>query len=502
MTTKAEVERAALALPGARQAVFSGWPALPTTDANPVGHGPATPITGFRDIRHAKGRVWLARDGEDAEGAGQYVFPAFALGHPCGSWTVDFDERPAKHEAQLVAFERLVSRAAARDEVIRLREVLEAEHASLRHHARHLQDLQGQLDITEQIARTGSFRWNPKDGRQIWTRMNYHLHGYEPSDGSPSFELCMERMHPEDRESFQATVDAGLEAGAPIEVEYRLVMPDGHLRYALARARPDSAGDWIGTVVDVTELRATEDALQATQSALAKALRNTTLGELAAAIAHEVNQPLTSIVANAGAASRWLSREPPNLERAAASLKKIGQDCRRAGNVMRGLNSLSRPGVADFVPVSIQTVVQGIVRLVRPALARQAVQLELALSGGDDRVTGHVAQLQQVLLNLVSNAVDAMADNQGREKVVTLSTRVEGERRMMLEVADTGSGIDPEAADRLFEAFYSTKTTGMGMGLSICRSIVERHRGAISVRPGVPWGSVFQIALPLSRGRA
>jgi signal transduction histidine kinase len=493
--TNVVLERAALNLPGARRAAFLARPPELDDSIPTVG---APSASDLRREASAIGRVWLAQDSCEDDGPGRYAFPVFALGRLIGFWDVDFDRLPgAEHEAQFAAFELLILRAAARREAARLRGLVESERECLGHHVRSFQELQGQLDITEQIALTGSFRWTPQDGRQIWTLMNYHLHGYALSDGPPSYQMWMARMHPDDAESFQTAIDVGVAAGEPINVEYRLVMPDGYVRYVLARARPHISGDWIGTVVDVTELRTSEDVLRSTQSALAKVQRVTTLGELAAAIAHEVNQPLTSIVANAGAANRWLQREPPNLERAAASLTSIGQDGRRAGDVIQGLNALMFGRGSKFAPVSMDAVVRESIHMARPDLDKQGVQLVTRLSTEHHQVLGDVGQLQEVLFNLLSNAADAVADNQGQQMLIEISTQVGNDNTIVLEVADTGSGIDAEAAEHIFEAFYSTKATGIGMGLSICRSIVERHRGVLSFRPGVSRGSVFQISLPL-----
>jgi len=367
--------------------------------------------------------------------------------------------------------------------------------ASLEAEQRRLDEAQTLLDLAEAVGRSGSFRWSPADGGQVWTKTNFELHGYDPQVDVPGYAMCIARMHPDDLIDFQATVDQGVEAAREIRVEYRLVMPTGQVRHALARARPFASGDWIGSVVDVSELRAAEDAIGLTQAALAKGLRVTTMGELAAAIAHEVNQPLTSIAANAGAALRWLNRDAPNDERAILSLDNVRREARRAGEIIQGLHALARRAPPRLLPLSGDQIVRDIAALLRPNLERQGVQLRLDLQAGDRPALGEAGQIKQVLMNLMSNAVEAMAENGQEPKILQVTTRAAATGDVELTVADTGPGLQGGAATRAFEPFFSTKSAGMGLGLAICRSIVERHEGTLEAASAQPRGAVFRVRL-------
>jgi C4-dicarboxylate-specific signal transduction histidine kinase len=252
------------------------------------------------------------------------------------------------------------------------------------------------------------------------------------------------------------------------------------------------------TNTDITAQIQAHEALQQAQAQLAHATRVTTLGELMASIAHEVNQPLAAIAANAAASLRWLDREPPRLDEVRQSLDNIVSDSTRANEVIQRLRSLTRKGVFRRVRLNLNDVVNEALLLVRRELLSQRISPQLDLDPGLAGIAGDRVQLQQVVINLVVNSIQAMAAVEDRPRVLQLRTHQLDADNVQLEVHDSGVGIDPKEAHLLFNAFYTTKQDGMGMGLSISRSIVEAHGGGISVS-GVPGqGTVFRVTLPIA----
>lgn len=270
-------------------------------------------------------------------------------------------------------------------------------------------------------------------------------------------------------------------------------------RWALYRDKHGKPVATMETNSDVTDRRKVEDALRKTQTELSHVARVTTLGELAASIAHEVNQPLAAIITNGEAGLRWLGREPPNIDATRTSLEKTIGNGRRASDVIARLRALARRSNAELVPLSLNEVVDDVLLLVQRELIERRIDLDLSFDPSLPQVLGDRIQLQQVIINLVMNALQAMEDIEGRPRNLRIVTRREisaGDDNVFLEVADSGVGIDPEKIGSLFTAFYSTKEEGMGMGLSISRSIVEAHHGQICASANKGMGATFTVRLP------
>jgi signal transduction histidine kinase len=235
---------------------------------------------------------------------------------------------------------------------------------------------------------------------------------------------------------------------------------------------------------------------QQAQAELARVGRLTTLGELVASIAHEVNQPLTGIVTNGDACLRWLNRDESDLDEVRDAVSGIMQDGRRAAQVIENLRALAKKSGPQLATLDINDAIQDILALTRSELTQHDVMLDTYLSTGDRTVFADRVQLQQVILNLVINAVEAMSTVTDRPRILTISVeRIEPDS-VRVAVKDTGAGIDPTIADRIFESLFTTKPNGMGMGLSICRSIIEAHGGRFRASPNTPHGAIFQFTLP------
>lgn len=230
---------------------------------------------------------------------------------------------------------------------------------------------------------------------------------------------------------------------------------------------------------------------------LAHALRVATIGELAPSIVHELNQPLTSVLMNACAAERFLAADPPNLDEVRMILRDIVDDDRRAGEVIRRLWTLLKSGTVEPLDVDLNLTVAEILKLLAGEAGRRGVTLESDLAGNLPPVRGDRVQLQQVVLNLVVNGMDAMGGVESRERRLTIRTHVTDERTAGLEVRDRGTGIDGTTLDRIFQPYFTTKRDGLGMGLSIARSIIEAHGGRIWATNNPGPGATFSLTLPL-----
>jgi signal transduction histidine kinase len=235
---------------------------------------------------------------------------------------------------------------------------------------------------------------------------------------------------------------------------------------------------------------------QRAQAELARVGRLTTMGELVASIAHEVNQPLTGMVIHGDACLRWLNRDEPNLDEVRDAVLRINQDGRRAAKIIENLRSLTKKSEPQFGWLDINGAIQEILELTRTELGQHNLVLHTNLSTRDRTVFGDRVQLQQVMLNLIMNGIEAMSTVMDRPKVLTISSERVETGDVLVAVKDTGAGIDPATVDRIFESFFTTKHDGMGMGLSICRSIIAAHGGRFWASPNTPHGAVFQFTLP------
>jgi PAS domain S-box-containing protein len=253
----------------------------------------------------------------------------------------------------------------------------------------------------------------------------------------------------------------------------------------------------VAFVLDLTERKHVEGALRDAQANLAHVMRITTLGELTASIAHEVNQPLAGVVANAEACLRWLDRETPDLEEARQSVRWIMDDGNRASEVIRRVRALARKTSIERVALDLNEVIREVTTLVQGELINHAVSLRMELAPTPSTILGDRVQLQQVIINLVMNGIEAMQSVTERPRELRIQSRQDETGQVLVSVTDCGVGISAENANRLFNAFFTTKSTGMGMGLSICRSIVEAHGGRLSGSGNDGPGATFQFALPV-----
>lgn len=496
-----------------------------------------------------------------------------------------------------------------------------------------LRQSEAYLAQAQELSHTGSFGWKAATKEITWSKQTYRI--FQCDEGTkPEISFMLQRIHPEDRPAVQRTTARAAREGTDYDHEYRLLMPDGSIKYvrAVARATRDSSGrvEFVGSVTDVTATKEAErrlreseqrfrdyaetasdwfwetgpdhrvtqisqhsdtvtapagligltrwdiapdadlepekwqrhraaldahvpfrdlvyrsrdrngqpiyvrtsgkpvldadgvfqgyrgvctdvtaairadqaeDALRKAQAELAHVTRVTTLGELTASIAHEVNQPLAAVIANADACLAWLQRNPPDLKAARRSVEWIIEDGKRASDVIRHVRALAKRTDIEMVPLDANAVVREAVALVQREMASHAVSVRMELSSALPRIFGDRIQLQQVLINLIMNGIEAMEGVRDRPRELVIRA-ADGDDRVLVSVADCGVGICEEALDRLFMPFFTTKSSGMGMGLSICRSIIEAHGGRLSAAANQEGGATFQISLPLHREEA
>jgi len=355
------------------------------------------------------------------------------------------------------------------------------------------------LAEAQRLSRTGSFGWRVATGEIIWSEETFRMFGY---DKAPSIkhDTVLQRVHPDDRARVEQTIDCASSDGKDFEHGYRLLMPDGAVKHvhATAHAVTDASGgvEFVGAVTDVTARKQAEVELHEAQTNLAHVTRVTALGEMAASIAHEVNQPLAAVVTNAAACLRWLDREPANLKEARGTLQSIINDGNRAGEVIQRVRALVNK-TTDRKALHINEVVNEVMSLVQHELFSHRVALRLELAPALPPVLADRIQLQQVILNLVINAIEAMQPVKDRPRELVIRTRQDEMSQVLVTVSDCGVGVAAEDVDRLFDAFFTTKSSGMGMGLSICRSIVDTHGGRLSAFGNTGPGATFQFTLPL-----
>jgi len=274
----------------------------------------------------------------------------------------------------------------------------------------------------------------------------------------------------------------------------------GHVYASAVQDAHSGAKMFIGTLIDVTATKQAQDALQVTQSKLAHITRLATMHEVTATIAHEVNQPLAAIVANGNAALRWLRKTPPEVAEAVTNINQIISDGHRASGVIAGIRGMFKKDEHAKILLDVNAVIREVLELLHGELSSKGISVHTKLSRDLPQVLANHGQLQQVVLNLVTNAIEAMSANPLGSRLLNVSSKPGQPDEIIIAVEDSGSGIDPKDLGRIFDAFFTTKSQGMGMGLSICRSIVESHGGRLWASGRRPHGSIFYLTLP--RGRA
>jgi C4-dicarboxylate-specific signal transduction histidine kinase/CheY-like chemotaxis protein len=387
---------------------------------------------------------------------------------------------------------------------VRLRtEELEQRHRQLADAQEKLRRSEALLAEGQGLSRTGT--WRVVGDEITWSEQLYRIYEFEV--GVPvTRDLIRTRVHPDDvtlLEKLKILEQTG-DVRSDFEWHYRLVMPDGSIKYlhAIAHATRDQEGqvEYIAAVQDVTARRLSEEALEKARSELSKLSRVTSLGVLTASIAHEVNQPLSGIITNAGTCLRMLDADPPNVAGAQTTVRRTIRDGNRAADVVKRLRALFSNEELTLEMLDLNEVTREVIALSVSDLQRNRVALQTALAEDLPALTGDRIQLQQVILNLLRNASEAMVEVHGRPRQLVIRTEREDEDRVRMSVRDVGVGVDPESMSKLIDAFYTTKSGGMGLGLSVSRSIIERHHGRLWAEPNDGPGATFAFSIPTGQG--
>jgi signal transduction histidine kinase len=358
----------------------------------------------------------------------------------------------------------------------------------------------------QRLSLSGSFLWRLDTDEITFSEQLYRIHEFD-RDSPVTLERIRSRIHPEDLPLLSEKIERARAGGnSVLNYEIRLRMPNGSVKYlrTIAHGNRDRDGrpEIIGAVQDVTERRLAEEALTQARSDLAHVTRVTSLGMLTASIAHEVNQPLSGIITNASTCLRMLAAAPPNVEGARETAKRTIRDGNRASELITRLRALFSKKESTTEPVDLNEAAQEVIALSLSELQRNRVILRPEFADDLPVVTGDRVQLQQVILNLLKNASDAMRAVNDRPRQLQIRTERGTNDEVRLFVRDAGVGLDPQAMDRLFQAFYTTKNDGMGIGLSVSRSIIERHHGRLWAEPNDGPGATFSFSIPPRQGGA
>jgi PAS domain S-box-containing protein len=373
-----------------------------------------------------------------------------------------------------------------------------------------LRESEAYLAEAQRLSRTGSWAWTPATGEnRYWSDECFRLLGFDPADGMPPFETFVQRIHPDDRPIVAEELERATRERGEYEVNYRIIHPNGEIRDIHAIGHPilGPSGDlveFVGTGIDITERKRAEEErerLRQAQADLAHANRVTTMGELTASVAHEVSQPIAASLTNAKTCLRWLAADPPNFEEAREAAMRIVQDQKRAGEIISRIRLLFKKATPQWELVDINDVIREMIVLLRGETARSLISLQTQLAEGLPQVMGDRVQLQQVMMNLAMNGLDAMTEVAGTRELV-ITSRCAEDGRVTVSVSDTGVGLPPERANQIFDAFFTTKAHGTGMGLRISRSIVESHGGRLWAGENTPRGASFYFTLPTVEAQA
>jgi signal transduction histidine kinase/DNA-binding response OmpR family regulator len=359
----------------------------------------------------------------------------------------------------------------------------------------------------QRLGSTGTFSWKVATDEITWSEELYRIYDFEI--GVPvTIEMARTRVHPEDVSLIEKIkmIEQARASDNNFEWYWRLLMPDRSIKYlhAVAGSTLDRDGqpEYIAAVQDVTERRMSEEALAKARSELARVASVTSLGVLTAAIAHEVNQPLSGIITNASTCLRMLDGDSPNLDGARETARRTIRDGNRASDVITRLRALFRKEELALELLDLNELTREVIALSLSDLQRNHIALEAELDDDLPNITGDRIQLQQVILNLLRNASDAMVGVDDRARRVIIRTTAEDDDRVRLSVRDVGVGIDPQSMNKLFDAFHTTKSDGMGIGLSVSRSIIERHHGHLWAEPNAGSGATFSFSIPCAGGIA
>jgi PAS domain S-box-containing protein len=365
---------------------------------------------------------------------------------------------------------------------------------SLRRSESHLAEAQ-------KLTHTGSWAWRVPDWNAVEVSEEfYRIFGFDPAEGAPTREEYLERVHPEDRLKWTGITERAIAQKADYDHEFRILLPNGKVKWIHTVGHPvlSNTGDlegFVGSSTDITALKSAEeerDKLRQLEADLAHIDRVSTLGELAASLAHEIKQPIAAAITSANSCIEWLAHVPPNLDRARAAAARIDKYGNRAAEIIDRIRSFYKKSPPRRELVDVNRIIQEMLTLLTGEATRFSVAMRTELAVELPNITADRVQLQQVFMNLMLNAIEAMKDSGGE---LTVKSELQ-DGQLQFSVSDTGVGLPTEKMDQIFSAFFTTKAQGSGMGLAISRSIVESHGGRLWAAANDGRGATFYFTLP------
>jgi signal transduction histidine kinase len=394
--------------------------------------------------------------------------------------------------------------------VLDLTEHKRAEKA-LKDRAEALRRSEAWLVQAQRLSHTGNWVYNATTMQyQYWSDESYRIWGFDPLRGLPSREDMWRRIHPDDRDAVWNEVQESLRKNRDFAAEFRLLLPDGTIKYLQATTFHlfSSFGELVEAVsscVDVTDRKRAEDdheRLRRLEADLTHMNRLTMMGELTAALAHEITQPIAAARNNACASLNFLSEQPPDLREIRGALGCIVDDADRAAQIICRIRDQVKKVPPRMDRFNLNDAINGVIGLAQSIIAKNGVSVQTSFAEVLPDVRGDLVQLQQIVLNLILNAVEAMSAIDEDIRELSVSTERGEANDVLVAVRDSGPGIHPESREHVFDAFYTTKPGGLGMGLSICRSIINAHGGRFWADANEPKGAVFRFTLPSARGNS
>jgi PAS domain S-box-containing protein len=351
----------------------------------------------------------------------------------------------------------------------------------------------------QRISHTGSFGWSAAGAEFYWSEENYNILEYN-RDVQASASLALQRMHPDDHDFVHRLLDDAMRKRKDFDSEHRLLMPDGRVKYVHTSGRAVNTGnlDFVGAVRDITERRRAEEALRQAQSDLARINRVTTMGELAASLAHELSQPISGATTNANTCLRKLGHDNPDLDEVRMVVTRIARDAQRASDIIGRIRAQFKKGALDREAIDVNEINRETVALLRDEAARYNISVRTDLTTDLPQILGDRVQLQQVTMNLIVNSIEAMKDIDGTREIVIKSQWTDDDQ-ILVSISDTGTGFAPELAEQIFDPLFTTKPQGTGMGLRISRAIIEAHGGHLWAAGTLGRGATFHLSLPTAR---
>ncbi len=419
----------------------------------------------------------------------------------------EIQERRRVEQALQQAYNEVEDMVQARTaELVRTNEQLQAEIVERKRAEEALQRSEAYLTQAQRLTHTGS--WAYRDGGRAvyWSEENFRIWGFDPQQGPMDLQKVLQQIHPEDRERVREHTDSAAQAKSDFAHEFRIVLPGGVVRHIHAVGHPvfNARGEpveVVGTHVDVTERKRAEqerERLRELEAELAHINRVSMMGELAGSLGHEIKQPIAAAVTNANTCLLWLKRDHPDLEEVRDAASRMIEDAMRAAEIIDRMKSLYKKATPQREMVNVNEVIKEIIALLRNEGARYGISIRSELAPAVPNVMGDRVQLQQVLMNLMINGMDAMKGIHGVREI-TISSKSGGNDELLVAVSDTGVGLPPDAK-QIFNAFFTTKAHGTGMGLAISRTIIESHGGRLSAAANAGSGAVFYFTLPAAGG--